>query len=155
MADQNSTSPAVASLHEEQARQRSGKEDLQKGLEDTFPASDPVSHTNTTTATQTSAPEDKEQHETDEAPKVDEALAAVKARHDAPTTDHAMEEIRALRSELSRITESAQEMLSGSARVAQTEVRSAQSAVIRQVRKHPLQSLGLAALAGYVWGMTR
>jgi ElaB/YqjD/DUF883 family membrane-anchored ribosome-binding protein len=153
MADQNSTSPAVASLHEEQARQRNGKEDLQKGLEDTFPASDPVSLTNTTTATSTSAPE--EEQETEEAPKVDEALAAVKARDDAPTTDHAMDEIRALRSELGRITESAQEALSASARITRSEIHSARSTVIRQVRKHPLQALGLAALAGYVWGMTR
>ncbi len=44
-------SPAVQSLHAEQARQAeagtNGK--LQKGLEDTFPASDPVSATNTST----------------------------------------------------------------------------------------------------------
>jgi hypothetical protein len=44
-------SPAVKSLHEEQARQASAdaKGKLQKGLEDTFPASDPVSATNTST----------------------------------------------------------------------------------------------------------
>ncbi|MDQ1183353.1 hypothetical protein [Agrobacterium larrymoorei] len=153
MSDQNSTSPAVASLHEEQARQRTGKGDLQKGLEDTFPASDPVSHTTTTTATSTSAPE--EEQDTEEAPKVDEALAAVKARQDTPATDHAIEEVRALRSELGRITESAQEALSASARITRSEIQSAQSKVIRQVRKRPLQALGLAALVGYVWGMTR
>lgn len=44
-------SPAVKSLQEEQARQASAgaKGKLQKGLEDTFPASDPVSATNTAT----------------------------------------------------------------------------------------------------------
>lgn len=44
-------SPAVRSLHEEQARQASAdaKGKLQKGLEDTFPASDPVSATTTST----------------------------------------------------------------------------------------------------------
>jgi hypothetical protein len=44
-------SPAVKSLQEEQARQASAdaKGKLQKGLEDTFPASDPVSATNTST----------------------------------------------------------------------------------------------------------
>lgn len=44
-------SPAVRSLHEEQARQASAgsKGKLQKGLEDTFPASDPVSVTTTST----------------------------------------------------------------------------------------------------------
>jgi hypothetical protein len=42
-----STSPAVASLRNEQQGQRMGddKNALDKGLEDTFPASDPVSHT--------------------------------------------------------------------------------------------------------------
>jgi hypothetical protein len=44
-------SPAVRYLHEEQARQASAdaKGKLQKGLEDTFPASDPVSATTTST----------------------------------------------------------------------------------------------------------
>lgn len=44
-------SPAVRSLHEEQARQAGAdaKGKLQKGLEDTFPASDPVSATNPST----------------------------------------------------------------------------------------------------------
>ncbi|MCO5148465.1 MULTISPECIES: hypothetical protein [unclassified Shinella] len=44
-------SPAVKSLQEEQAHQASAnaKGTLQKGLEDTFPASDPVSATNTST----------------------------------------------------------------------------------------------------------
>lgn len=42
-------SPAVASLKKEQARQStvSTEEQLQKGLEDSFPASDPVSVTST------------------------------------------------------------------------------------------------------------
>ena len=153
MSDKNSMSPAVASLHDEQARQRTGKEDLQTGLEDTFPASDPVSQTSPTTATATTEP--AEEQETEDTPKVDEALAAVRARHDDPETGREMEEIRALRSELGRITGSAQEMISGSARVAKSEIDSVQNTVIRQVRKHPLQAIGLAALLGYVWGMTR
>jgi hypothetical protein len=41
------TSPAVRSLRKEQEAQRSkpGKDALEEGLEDSFPASDPVSHT--------------------------------------------------------------------------------------------------------------
>ena len=44
-------SPAVASLKREQKTQKKRKdEQLVEGLEDTFPASDPVSVTSTTTA---------------------------------------------------------------------------------------------------------
>ncbi len=49
-------SPAVKSLRKEQAQQarkRTSKdqdEDLERGLKDSFPASDPVSVTNTTTS---------------------------------------------------------------------------------------------------------
>ncbi|WP_139790376.1 hypothetical protein [Rhizobium rhizosphaerae] len=44
-------SPAVESLRKEQMRAESKGDELEKGLEDTFPASDPVSVTNTTTPT--------------------------------------------------------------------------------------------------------
>lgn len=45
-------SPAVASLRREQARQRkpSKEIELEEGLEDTFPASDPISVISTTVA---------------------------------------------------------------------------------------------------------
>jgi len=45
----NGKSPAVISMEAEQARQRSldAKGDLNRGLEDTFPASDPVSMVST------------------------------------------------------------------------------------------------------------
>lgn len=47
------TSPAVASLKKEQATQSatSAEEQLQKGLEDSFPASDPVSATSSSIPT--------------------------------------------------------------------------------------------------------
>ena len=46
-------SAAVRSLKLEQAKQKRAKDDeLEEGLEDTFPASDPVSATNTVTAGQ-------------------------------------------------------------------------------------------------------
>lgn len=50
MANQNNISPAVRSLQNEQGdRERRGTEgDLDKALEDTFPASDPVAVSSTT-----------------------------------------------------------------------------------------------------------
>lgn len=49
MPDNANKSPAVESLKQERARQRerTAKGELDKGLEDTFPASDPVSMTTT------------------------------------------------------------------------------------------------------------
>ncbi|MCV9966813.1 hypothetical protein OIU34_33700 [Pararhizobium sp. BT-229] len=49
MPDNANKSPAVESLKQGQARERgrSSKDELDKGLEDTFPASDPVSVTST------------------------------------------------------------------------------------------------------------
>ncbi len=42
------TSPAVASLNKEQSKDKiSAEDELEEGLEDTFPASDPVSATST------------------------------------------------------------------------------------------------------------
>ncbi len=47
-AARSDKSPAVASLNQEQAKDQDASEDeLDEGLEDTFPASDPVSATNT------------------------------------------------------------------------------------------------------------
>lgn len=149
MSNQNSTSPAVSSLHDEQAKQRSDDGQLQQGLEDTFPASDPVSHTMTTTMTSDNT------DDMEDTPKVDEALAAVRARSHTPMTEDTRREIKALRSELGRITDSAQEAVSASGRVAGREIRSVRQTIADQVREHPLSALGLAALAGYVWGMTR
>jgi hypothetical protein len=49
MPDSNEKSPAVISMEREQERQRTqaAKGDLESGLEETFPASDPVSMTST------------------------------------------------------------------------------------------------------------
>lgn len=50
MPDEKTKSPAVKSMEQEQiaSREREGKGELDKGLEDTFPASDPISTTVTT-----------------------------------------------------------------------------------------------------------
>ncbi len=70
MPDKANRSPAVESLKQEQARQREriGKSELDKGLEDTFPASDPLS------ATSTSIPSGRTK--TDKAERVSVADAA-------------------------------------------------------------------------------
>lgn len=62
MATDPELSPAVQAYRLEQARQRERdeKDDLDKGPEDTFPASDPVSHTITSVPTGRADPIDAE-----------------------------------------------------------------------------------------------
>lgn len=54
-AEKQKASPAVQSLRAEREEQARAKDALEEGLEDTFPASDPVSATTTVTS---GAPED-------------------------------------------------------------------------------------------------
>lgn len=60
--DHKSSSPAVQAYELEKARQRQeeDKGDLDKGLEDTFPASDPVSHTITSVPAGRTDPQEAE-----------------------------------------------------------------------------------------------
>lgn len=62
MADDPKSSPAVQAYELEKARQREEEEkgDLDKGLEDTFPASDPVSHTITSVPAGRTDPQEAE-----------------------------------------------------------------------------------------------
>jgi len=62
MAADPKSSPAVQAYELEKARQRERQEagDLDKGLEDTFPASDPVSHTITSVPTGRTDPKEAE-----------------------------------------------------------------------------------------------
>ncbi|TGQ33879.1 MULTISPECIES: hypothetical protein [unclassified Mesorhizobium] len=50
-------SPAVRSFEHEQRREASAEEELEEGLEDTFPASDPVSITGTSISGAPAKPE--------------------------------------------------------------------------------------------------
>ncbi|TCR66925.1 hypothetical protein EV561_1519 [Rhizobium sp. BK376] len=62
MPDDPKTSPAVQSMENEQAlqRDRAADSDLDKGLEDSFPASDPVSMIRTTIPSGRTDPEEAE-----------------------------------------------------------------------------------------------
>ncbi len=153
MSASPSSSPAVASLHDEQARQRTGDTSLDEALKETFPASDPVSQASSTTAT--SSHENDEAPEDEAAPKVDEALAAVKARYGSSDREYSLEEISAMRAEVKSMLESAQELASASGQMAKHEARSLRDNLASRVREHPLPALGLAVLAGYLWGLGR
>ncbi|NTJ43931.1 hypothetical protein G6L28_15125 [Agrobacterium larrymoorei] len=153
MSASQSPSPAVSSLHHEQARQRTDDAPLEEALKDTFPASDPVSQASTTTATTTTNHD--VQSEDAPMPKVDEALEAVRARHATDEKEYSIDEIKAMRAEVKSLLTSAQELASASGQIARTEIRSVRHNLAYRVRKHPLPAVGLAALVGYLWGLSR
>jgi ElaB/YqjD/DUF883 family membrane-anchored ribosome-binding protein len=148
-------SPAVIALEQEQASQsrRSDETELDKGLKDTFPASDPVSTTHTSIPTNVAgAPTIGD----GESPRVAEALAATtSADEGAGSSGEASEEVRAMRREVARIRESASEIGYASARVARIEASVVLDDVRERVRKKPFAAIGIAALVGYIWGLTR
>ncbi|MBB4279204.1 hypothetical protein [Rhizobium mongolense] len=153
-------SPAVQSMKREQAeqRKRSRKGELEKGLEDTFPASDPVSVTHTTApsgrvdaeaAERVQRQRDPETPD-EKSPLADEVLAANRKRSEVSRG-----EIKALRSEVSRLSESATGLASGTARIAKVQARSFVYEIEEHVRARPLTAVGIVAAVAYLWGATR
>jgi septal ring-binding cell division protein DamX len=171
MPDNPKISPAVESMKKEQARQRSNesKGDLDKALEDTFPASDPISTVASTAATggpPTSSAGDRKQSRKasvasrndlllTEAPRVDEALDAIDRRDGNNPDTWTLEELHAMRSEISRMRESLLEVGSASGRLAKAGVSSLKEDAERRIRERPFAAVGVAALLGYFWGLTR
>lgn len=155
-------SPAVQSLRKEQAEQRkqSGKGELDKAIEDTFPASDPVSATHTSIPVGRSDVEAAERvkREPDptaidqEYPLVDQAL---QTSHASDRFDADREELRALQKEAGRMAESASELASGTARLAKAEARSFVQDMEDRIRRQPLTAAAIVAAIAFVYGATR
>jgi ElaB/YqjD/DUF883 family membrane-anchored ribosome-binding protein len=151
-------SPAVESLKQEQSRQRQkrSKGELEKGLEDTFPASDPVSVTRTTVPTgrvdQQEAQNVKERPDPTavEAPLVDDVLEAGRASSEA---EH--KSVRELKAQASRVSESVSEIASGSLSLAKARGSSLLSDVEKYVKESPLKSVGIVAAIAFLFGATR
>ena len=115
MPDPND-SPAVQSYNAERARTRTAKDPLEQGLEDSFPASDPVSAVHTSAA---NVRDDGANSSEDEYPLVDEALRST--RHSS--FGDGSERVQALRRDAARITGQASEVASGTADLARDEWR--------------------------------
>jgi ElaB/YqjD/DUF883 family membrane-anchored ribosome-binding protein len=164
MPENESKSPAVESYKQEQAaqRRRAGKSELQKGLEDTFPASDPISVTRSTIPSGRTDPGEAErtQQQPDESavtaaqefPLVDQALRAQQEQKSRPVT---REELEALKSEVGRVTESARQLASNTVRVAKLEAKSLAGDLEERIKERPLLAVGIVAAIAYVWGATR
>lgn len=165
MANPNE-SPAVQSMRKEQAEQRKHARmgELDQAIEDTFPASDPVSATHTSVSTGRADVEavERMKRETDPArldeefPLVDEALRATgEASRSSEASGADREQTRALQREVGRMAESASELASGTARVAKAETRLFVEEINDRIRRRPLTALAIAAGVAFVLGATR
>ena len=125
-------SPAVVSLLNEQAEQTvRRKTRLDKGLEDTFPASDPVSVTNSATATGTTPPDS-----------------------DAGSG----EQLRTMRRDVENLRRRIGAAGAGTGRLARAEAEAEariQQRLQRAVLEKPLAALGLAAAIAFLLGTMR
>ncbi|MDQ0456365.1 hypothetical protein [Rhizobium paknamense] len=158
------TSPAVESLEHEKASQRLDKpgNDLQKGLEDTFPASDPVSITQTSQPAGRVDRDDAEhQHRMNRAQDRDNddsdvpnVISALN-EHQRETEDENLspeEKVEHLKSEVRRLQDrlarnGGQAVATGSGDVV-TDIKNL-------IRSRPLKAIAGAGLIGYLWGMSR
>ncbi|TAU95967.1 hypothetical protein ELI38_08290 [Rhizobium leguminosarum] len=162
MANPNE-SPAVQSMRKEQAEQRkqTRKGELDKAIEDTFPASDPVSATHTSIPAGRSDVEAAERVKRepdptkleDEFPLVDQALRSTGEA--ARSTDVDREEMRALQKEAGRLAESASDLASGTARLAKAEARTFVHDLEDRIRRQPLTAVAIVAGIAFVFGATR
>ncbi|MBW9114845.1 hypothetical protein JNB88_14470 [Rhizobium cauense] len=145
-------SPAVKSMKKEQAsqRRRSAKGELDQGLEDTFPASDPVSVTHSAvSAGRTDATEAERVRDTDDGyPVADEAPAPVS---DADVGNGRVSAKRSPANGSETISETSIE----AANVATSQVRSAWRDVEDTIRNNPLTAMGIVAAIAFVCGVTR
>ncbi|MBX4893702.1 hypothetical protein [Rhizobium bangladeshense] len=159
-------SPAVQSMQKEQAeqRKRARRGELDKAIEDTFPASDPVSATHTSIPAGRSDVEAAERvkREPDptaldqEYPLVSQALRSTgRTARSSDSFDADREELRALQKEAGRMAESASELASGTARLAKAEARSVVQDIEDRIRRQPLTAAAIVAGIAFVFGATR
>jgi ElaB/YqjD/DUF883 family membrane-anchored ribosome-binding protein len=141
--DKEPISPAVLSLLTEQAEQSAKRKTrLDKGLEDTFPASDPVSVTHTATATGSKAVE-AEPHESE--------LLGLHPSNDpsASRDDHAAE-LHAIRCDLENLRDRFR--ASDASSTARAKVGVIERRVERMIREQPLATIGFVTALSFILG---
>lgn len=134
------------------------------GLEDTFPASDPVSATNTSIpagrtdtdeAARIAGDQPMATDDDDQYPLVDDALAATGERTNGLDSAAPREGLRSLRRDAGRVAGSVGEIAEGGVHLAKAEVRGIWSDVEAKIRERPLTAVGMVAAIAYLWGATR
>lgn len=155
-------SPAVLSMEIEQEaqRERAAKGDLDTGLEDTFPASDPVSATHTAVPSgRTDAKEAdrvRQQSEMEEDyPLIDEALGTTgEGGHASNDVGASRDGVRALKRDVD-LGDTASEIASGATSLAKSKVRSFVQDVETRIRERPIAAVAVVAALAFVFGANR
>ncbi|MGX5722326.1 hypothetical protein [Shinella zoogloeoides] len=141
----NPVSPAVISLLNEQAEQTAKcKTRLDKGLEDTFPASDPVSVTHTATATGSTAAV-AEPHES-------ERLGLHPSNDPSASTDDHAAELHAIRRDLENLRDRFRATTFDVSGTARAKASAIESRVEQIIRERPLMTVGLATALSFILG---
>ncbi|MDM9624560.1 hypothetical protein QTL95_01540 [Rhizobium sp. S152] len=141
-------SPAVQSYNIEKAQQDSGEpEALDQGLEDTFPASDPVSVTQTSVA---SSIDGQSGTGREDYPLVEEALRAT-----GELGGDKSRRVDSLRRDAGRLSDQASEVASGALAAGKAEAKSLIQSIEDTVRERPLTAVGIVAALAWIWGATR
>jgi ElaB/YqjD/DUF883 family membrane-anchored ribosome-binding protein len=156
-------SPAVRSMEIEQAaqRERASKGDLDTGLVDTFPASDPVSMTSTAVPSGRIDGDEADRvrqqlGEEEEYPLVDQALRSNgEARHAPESIGSRGDRVRALERDVHRLGDTASEIAAGATSLATSEVRGFVQEVEATIRERPITAVTIAAALAFVFGVTR
>ncbi|MGQ3212449.1 hypothetical protein [Shinella sp.] len=143
--DNEPISPAVLSLLNEQAEQSAKRKTrLDKGLEDTFPASDPVSITDTATATGSKAVEG-EPHER-------ELLGLHPSNELSASTDDHAAELHAIRRDLETLRGRFRATASGASGTACAKASVIERRVERMISEQPLTTIGFAIALSFILG---
>jgi|APAra7269096613_1048513.scaffolds.fasta_scaffold04844_6 ElaB/YqjD/DUF883 family membrane-anchored ribosome-binding protein len=144
-------SPAVKSLQKEQAeqRRRARRGELDQGLENTFPASDPVSATHTSVSSGRTDAQTAEQvkSEADQYPIENHD-------HDSRRSTFG-EHLRSLRRDTNRLTKSVSGVASDSVGVANAQARTLVEDLKENVRERPITAMAIVAAIAFVLGATR
>ncbi|KAA0687930.1 hypothetical protein DTW90_32760 [Neorhizobium sp. P12A] len=160
MADPKN-SPAVQSMEIEQAeqRERAVKNDLDTGLEDSFPASDPVSATHSAVpAGRTDADEAdrvRQQSTEEEFPLVDQALRSTGEGCHSERVNDSRDALGALRRDVDRMAGTATEVASGATSLAKSEARTFVKSIEDKIRERPIAAVAVVAALAFVFGATR
>ena len=145
-------SPAVRSMQKEQSeqRRRARQGGLDQGLEDTLPASDPVSATTTGVPTGRTDPEVAERVKSEPDPYTTESNNG-----DPLGTGSIGENIRALRLDTNRLAKSVSGVASNSVGAAKARAGNLLDDVKETVRDRPITAVAVVAALAFVFGATR
>lgn len=143
--DNDPVSPAVISLLNEQAEQTAKRKTrLDKGLEDTFPASDPVSVTHTATATGSPAAAAE--------PQESERLGLHPSNDPSASTDDHPAELYAIRRDLENLRDRFRATTFDVSGTARAKASTIERRVEHIIRERPLVTVGLATALSFILG---